>query len=167
MEEVLEDLIKLVGEAFPHLKTVDEDYGQLEMLDDEGRDTYPLTFPAVLIDAPETSWTGVSGLDQRGTCRVRVRLVLDCYDDTHWRSGTVEAIRERERMRKDLHVLLQGHRVGADGQALVRVSSRFYTWNHGIKVYESAYELAVSEYIRKETVAAGDVGIRIRPALEL
>ena len=79
----------------------------------------------------------------------------------------MEAIRERERMRKDLHVLLQGHRVGADGQALVRVSSRFYTWNHGIKVYESAYELAVSEYIRKETVAAGDVGIRIRPALEL
>ena len=167
MEEVLEDLIKLVGEAFPHMKTVDEDYGQLEMLDDEGRDTYPLTFPAVLIDAPETSWTGVGGPDQRGTCRVRVRLILDCYDDTHFRSGTLEAIRERERMRRELHVLLQGHRPGGEGQALVRVSSRFYTWNHGIKVYESVYELAVSEYINKETVEVRDVGIRIRPALEL
>ena len=166
MEEVLEDLIKLVGEAFPHLKTVDEDYGQLEMLDDDSRDTYPLTFPAVLIDAPETSWTGVGGLDQRGTCRVRVRLVLDCYDDTHWRSGTVEAIRERERMRRDLHVLLQGHRVGEDGQALVRVSNRFYTWNHGIKVYESTYETGVSEYITKDGKDVRVAKIRIVPSLE-
>ena len=162
----MEDLIRLVGEAFPGMKTVDEDYGQLEMLDDDSRDTYPLTFPAVLIDAPETSWTCVGGLDQRGTCRVRVRLIIDCYDDTHWRSGTIEAIRGRERMRRDLHVLLQGHRAGEEGQALVRTSSRFYTWNHGIKVYESTYETGVSEYITKDGEDVRVAKIRIVPSLE-
>ena len=60
MEHVLEDLIRLVGEAFPDMKTVDEDYGQLEMLDDDTRDTYPITFPAVLIAAPARCACGSS-----------------------------------------------------------------------------------------------------------
>ena len=167
MEHVLEDLIRLVGEAFPDMKTVDEDYGQLEMLDDDTRDTYPITFPAVLIDAPETSWTGVAGPDQRGTCQVRVRLIIDCYDDTHWQSGTIEAIQEREDMRRALHVLLQGHRVGGEDQELMRTTSRFYTWNHGIKVYESTYSLAVSEYITRDTHPVRNATVRIRTRLEL
>lgn len=64
MEHLLNDIIELIGNNMPDIRTVDEDYGQLEMLDDS-RDSYPLIFPAVLIDAPETSWENIGGLSQR------------------------------------------------------------------------------------------------------
>jgi hypothetical protein len=149
MENLLEHLVDYVGQNFADAKLVDEDYGQLEMLDDPNRDTYPLVFPAVLIDAPDTTWSNVEGRNQLGTAQVRVRLVLDCYDDTHYGSGTTDRIASREEQRRRLHVLLQGHRIGEE-QALVRTASRFYTANHGIKVYEATYTVGVAEYIDKE-----------------
>ncbi len=158
MEEILEQLVELIGNAFPDWGTVDEDYGQLEMIDMIDRDTYPLTYPACLIDAADCSWSNVEGISQRGTLQVRVRLILDCYDDTHYRSGTVDKIRERSELRKQLHLLLQGHRY--EGQELIRTSSRFYTQNHGIKVYESLYTVAVSEYIT-ENLQPVSPGIKI------
>lgn len=164
MESILENLVEHIGRNMPFLKTVDEDYGQLEMIDDPNRDSYPLTYPAVLVDAAETSWTNVLGLSQEGVCTVRVRLVIDCYDDTHYRSGTVEKIRERDETRKQLHLLLQGHRVDENG-AMMRTASRFYTYNHGIKVYESTYTVAVTEYFRKDTKKVEQpLTIKIAPA---
>lgn len=166
MESILEELVNRVGQNMPDMKTVDEDCGQLEMIDDPNRETYPLTYPAVLIDAAETSWSNVLGLSQSGTCTVRVRLIIDCYDDTHYRSGTVDKIRERDEIRKRLHLLLQGHRIGENG-ALMRTASRFYTYNHGIKVYESTYSVAVTEYFtRDEKKMEEPVQIRITPVLK-
>lgn len=153
MESLIEDLVGLVGKDMPDMKVVDEDYGQLEFIDREDRDTYPLVFPAVLIDAPDVSWSNIAGLSQKGVATVRVKLILDCYDDTHYTSGTVEKISEREMIRRRLHELLQGHRCG-DGSALIRTSSRFYTFSHGIKVYESTYILEVSEYIEPGVMKA-------------
>ena len=75
MESILEDLVRHVGDNMPELKVVDEDYGQLEFIDQESRDTYPLTFPAVLIDAPDVSWSNIRGLSQKGLATVRARLV--------------------------------------------------------------------------------------------
>ena len=159
-------LVNLVGENMPEMKTVDEDYGQLEMIDETTRESYPLTFPAVLIDAPDTTWSNVQGKDQTGTCTVRVRLIIDCYDDTHYRSGTVDKIKERDDLRKRLHVLLQGRRITEEGE-LIRTNSRFYTANHGIKVYESTYTIAVTEYISlEEQKVQQPVAIRITPALK-
>lgn len=153
MECILEDLVNLIGNAMPDLEVVDEDYGQLEMLDQEGRDTYPLTYPAVLIDAANVEWSNIGGLNQKGTATVRVRLIIDCYDDTHHRSGTTHLIALREEKRRRLHKLLQGHRIGEDS-ALIRTNSRFYTANHGIKVYESTYTVTVTELLEPETVTA-------------
>ena len=75
MEHILENLVNYIGEQMPDMKTVDEDYGQLEMIDETTRESYPLTLPAVLIDAAETSWSNVLGLSQEGVCTVRVRLI--------------------------------------------------------------------------------------------
>lgn len=152
MESILENIISRIGEGMPELKTVDEDYGQLEFIDQESRDTYPLTFPAVLIDAPDTQWTNIQGLSQKGTATVRARLILDCYDDTHYTSGTLDRIADRERMRRKLHLLLQGYRPGGCAAALMRASSRFYTFNHGIKVYEATYTATVTETVEPDTV---------------
>jgi hypothetical protein len=163
MEKLLQDLINLFGQLMPELRTVDEDYGQLEMLNQENRDTYPLTFPAVLIDAPECSWTNIKGLSQIGQATIRARLILDCYDDTHYGSTTTEKIAERAAMRSQVHQLLQGHRIDGFGP-LIRSGSRFFTWDHAIKVYEQTYSCEVTEIIEPPTTgvqASPEVSARI------
>lgn len=157
MEYILEELVKYIADSMPFLSTVDEDYGQLEMLDQDSRDTYPLAFPAVLIDAPEASWSNLAGRSQIGTVSVRTRLLIDCYDDTHSTSQTTERISEREIMRRKLHLLLQGHCI-CGSAPLSRTSSRFYTGNHGIKVYEMTYTSEIKEYAEdKKTIVAAPV----------
>ena len=153
MEQLLESLIKLFGQQMPELCTVDEDYGQLEMINQENRDTYPLTFPAVLIDAPDVMWSNIAGLSQKGDATIRVKLIIDCYDDTHYRSDTPALRAERAAMRKKVHKLLQGYRIEGTTQ-LIRTSSRFYTWDHGIKVYEQTYTGVVTELLEPETEPA-------------
>lgn len=148
MELLLYRLISHIKENMPDLSTVDEDYGQLEALDKDNVDMYPLTFPAVLIDAPECDWTCIASKSQKGTAKVNVKLILDCYDDTHYSSGTTEAIHERSRMVNELHKLLQGYRPVDEGE-LIREKSRFYTWSHGIKVYEAIYSVSVTETIQE------------------
>lgn len=46
MELLLYHLIDHIKENMPSLSLVDEDYGQLEAIDKEDVDTYPVTFPA-------------------------------------------------------------------------------------------------------------------------
>lgn len=153
MESILENLINHITANMPELEVVDEDYGQLEALNQESTDQYPLTFPAVLIDAPTTAWSNIGGISQKGTATVRVRLILDCYDDTHGTSGTTCLIAQREAKRRELHKLLQGYKIGEEN-ALIRTESRFYTAAHGIKVYESTYNLTVTELLEPETASA-------------
>ena len=152
MEQLLLTLIKLFGEKMPELCTVDEDYGQLEMINQENRDTYPLTYPAVLIDAPDVMWSNIAGLSQKGTATIRVKLIIDCYDDTHYGSTTTDLIAELAALRQKVHHLLQGYRID-DETELVRTNSRFYTWDHGIKVYEQTYTGVVTEIIEPPKVA--------------
>jgi hypothetical protein len=168
MEKLLQDLINLFGAEMPELSTIDEDYGQLEMIDQEGRDTYPLTYPAVLIDAPDTQWSNIAGLSQKGDATIRARLIIDCYDDTHYGSTTTDRIEERAALRRKVHKLLQGYRVDEES-TLIRTSSRFYTWNHGIKVYEQTYTCVVTEMDEEETVptqAAPTVTVRLMRGAE-
>ena len=160
MESILANTIAHIARELPWARTVDEDYGQLEALDNEQLDMYPLTFPAILIDLPGTEWTDTGDIAQRGTCEVRVRLILDCYDDTHAGSQTTDRIMQREEKRKALHALLQGFRPSSEG-ALIRTRSRFFTFNHGIKVYEETYTCALSEATR-ETRTVGHTALSVR-----
>ena len=65
MEHLLYDLIEHIGNNISDIRTIDEDYGQLEMLDDN-RESYPLIFPAILIDSPDATWENIGGLNQKG-----------------------------------------------------------------------------------------------------
>lgn len=162
MESILANTIAHIARELPWARTVDEDYGQLEALDNENLDMYPLTYPAILIDLPGTDWTDTGDLAQRGTCEVRVRLILDCYDDTHAGSHTIDRIMQREEKRKALHALLQGYRPSSEG-ALIRTRSRFFTFNHGIKVYEETYTCALSEATREtRTIARTALSVRLK-----
>ena len=162
MESLLVNLINKIAGELPWARTVDEDYGQLEALDDENIDMYPLTFPAILIDLPGTEWSDAGDLSQRGVCEVRVRLAIDCYEDTHAGSQTIDRIMQREEKRKALHALLQGYRPSGEG-ALIRTRSRFFTFNHGIKVYEETYTCALAEATREtRTVGRTTLSVRLK-----
>ena len=163
MESLLYQLINHIKENMPSLSLVDEDYGQLEAIDKEGMQTYPVTFPCVLIDMPETEWSNLSGKSQKGKTKVNVRLVIDCYDDTHYGSGTMEAMQDRAEMVSDLHKFLQCFRPDGDGE-LIREKSRFYTWSHGIKVYEMLYSVSVTDIIQETVKAAAPRRVSISVA---
>ncbi len=68
MEYLISELIPLIAKSIPALSLVDEDYGQLENIDDtdDERQMYPITFPCVLIDAPETEWSNLAPGIQKG-----------------------------------------------------------------------------------------------------
>jgi hypothetical protein len=169
MEELLLTLIDRIATGMPELITVDEDYGQLEALDNENTDQYPLCFPAVLIDSPDTSWDNIGQGSQKGICTVITKLIIDCYDDTHYghphKKDSTDKITERSEKVKALHKLLQNLPVG-DSSSLIRTRSRFYTTGRtGIKVYEITYTCVVSEELEKNVTAKKMTGIKIVPGI--
>ena len=64
MERIMQALIEHIKQAMPDLLLVDEDYGQLDMIDSE-QDTYPLTMPAVLINASTATTTTTTAAPRR------------------------------------------------------------------------------------------------------
>lgn len=137
MDELLLSIMQHIAAAMPELSLVDEDYGQLETQED----TYPITFPCVLVGNMSGDWRdlGYSGA-QEGTVTLTVRLVIDCYDDTHIGSTQEDAIADRQQMARKLYKTLQMQSFGARMGPLSRVKSQDYTIAHGIKVYEQIYQ---------------------------
>lgn len=161
MESLLLHLISHIKEAVPALSMVDEDCGQLENLDNDNIDRYPLTFPAVLIDTPEVEWQNTAAPSQTGTAKINVRLLIDCYDDTHYASGTLDAIAARHEVVQAIHHALQGFRPVGEG-VMVRTASKFYTYNHGIKVYDTVYSVAVYD-VNPQTIPTDGRKLKVSP----
>ncbi len=138
MEQLFSLFMQRVSERMPELSLVDEDYGQLEAgLEEE---SYPVTFPCVLIGNLEADWENLAGgKAQRGTVFFSVRLAVDCYDDTHCGSGTEDKVTERLQMANRVYAALQGFRPVGDMTALARTKSRFYSLPAGIKAYEYTF----------------------------
>jgi hypothetical protein len=143
METLFNDIQKHVGDNFPELSLIDEDYGQLEAIE-TSEDTYPVTFPCVLISIPEVDWRNLGGRSQQGTAQVSVRLAIDCYDDAHYGSGTEDKVIDRLQFAKSVHRKLQGFRSGTS-TPLIRRKTHNYSRPHAIKVYESIYECVVND----------------------
>jgi len=145
MEQLFNDIQKQIADNFPELSLIDEDYGQLEAIE-TAEDTYPVTFPCVLISIPEVIWTNLGGGSQRGNASITVRLAMDCYNDTHIGSGTEDKAEERKTFATSIHRKLQGFRSG-DTSPLIRTKSNDYSRPHGIKVYETLYACVVNDII--------------------
>ena len=101
MQQLLLLLLQPIAQQFPYLSFVAEDCGQLETQED----TYPVTFPCVLIGNTDTDWQDLEegGDSQRGTATISVRLAIDCYEDVHIGSTQEASIAERLQMAKDIH----------------------------------------------------------------
>lgn len=135
MEEIFIAIQERIALQMPELSLVDEDYGQL--ITDE--DTYPVTFPCVLISTIDTDWTDIGAGAQKGDCNITIKLAIDCYDDTHYGSGTTDKIRERLQMNNSLYKLLQGFRKTKEMGSLKRTKSTDYAIPGGKKVYETTF----------------------------
>lgn len=57
MEEIFIAIMEHIAETMPELSYIDEDYGQLEPTEDQ--DSYPVTFPCVLIGNTESDWNDI------------------------------------------------------------------------------------------------------------
>lgn len=156
MEEIFIAIMEHIAEMMPELSYIDEDYGQLELTEDQ--DSYPVTFPCVLIGNTESDWNDLGYGVQKSESFITVRLAIDCYDDTHYGSGTYDKVRERLLKAKELYKALQEFQCTEEATSLVRVKSRDYSLPGNIKVYETMFsftlhdEAAMQEGLKKFTL---------------
>ena len=143
MEEIFIAIMERIAEKMPELSYIDEDCGQLEAGDEEDR--YPVTFPCVLIGNTESDWNDIGYGVQKSESFITTRLAVDCYDDTHYTSGTYDKVRERRLKAKELYKALQGFTCTEDCTPLVRTKSRDYTLPGNIKVYETVYSFTLHD----------------------
>lgn len=141
MEEIFIAIMERIAAQMPGLSLIDEDYGQLETQED----TYPVTFPCVLIGNTDSNWTDIGMGVQKSESFITVRLAIDCYDDTHYSSGSYQKVRERILMANDLYWALQGFECNDNVSELIRVKSRDFSLPGAIKVYEITFSFTVHD----------------------
>lgn len=140
MEELFINVMERLS-CLTDISLIDENKGQLTNY----QDGYPITFPAILIDMPEVEWDNATRTGQDGVVTLSVSLVIDCYHDTHYGSSQTEQVEEHMQLLSSATSLLQGWSPTNDGGKLCRQSSRMYSDEHGIRVYETTYQCKVKE----------------------
>lgn len=147
MEQILTAIIERLeaNKEALGLSYVDEEYGQVDFLDDETRDTYAPTFPAVLVDGSGEEWTQDGRAMQQGVATVNVNVYIDCYDDTHACSETIGKVAERMALVRSVTELLQGWEPLSTSGRLIRQRAQASTGNHGIKLYQVTFTIPVYE----------------------
>ncbi len=141
MDDVYINILARIAAELPDL-WLDEDYGQLEFTDTD--DSYPVTFPCALIGAADTDWEELTGDAQRGRASVTVRLAVDCYHDSHYSSGTYEAVRQRHQLAARLHKALRHFKPAVNATAMVRTRQSESTRPGGIKVIDFTFAFRLS-----------------------
>lgn len=145
MQQFLLLLLRHIAQQFPNLSLVAEDCGQLETQED----TYPVTFPCLLIGNTDISWQDLDegGTSQRGNATITVRLAFDLYDDVHVGSTQEDSIADRYQLVQEIHHELQGLAFEECENAwpLSRVRSHDYTLPGNIKVYEQYYRFIIHD----------------------
>lgn len=150
MEKLFNDLIKHLAEKLGgKVSLIDEDYGQLDTLQD-GSDQYPVTFPALLISMPDTDWQDVKPDRQLGKATLTVTLAMDCYDDTHYRSGQEGKAAERMHLAKEVNGYIHGWSFEGCAGPMLRRRTQCYSLMGGIKVYAHTYVTQVEETVSAE-----------------
>ncbi len=139
MEDVFLKIMDRIAEGMPEVVMIDEYYGQLETEED----AYPMPGDCIFIKPVEGEWDNITPVTQKGQGEVTVMLAKDCFEDTHYSSGTREIIRERLLQEKKLYKLLQAFRPGEKMGRMRRKVSRNYSTPCGKKVYEMVFTFEV------------------------
>lgn len=132
-------------ESFSELSHIDEDTGQLEAMLN-GEDTYPITFPAALINFGDILWENVKpGTEQLGKGTVTIRVAFDCYDDTHAGAGQDFYGTQRRELVHRIHTAIHGLKSVVSGRPFLRTASHSYSAPGRIKIYELEYSYRTVE----------------------
>lgn len=99
----------------------------------------------MLIGNVEADWNDIGMGTQKGVVKMSARLAIDCYDDTHYGSGTEDKVAERLQMANKLYTSLQCFRPLSDMGPMYRTKTRFYAMPGAIKVYEYIFEFEVHD----------------------
>lgn len=140
METLFTTIQEAIALQMPSLTLVDEDYGQMEY----AGDSYPVTFPCVLIGIDGIKWDTITPDYQKGDGNITIKLCIDCYNDTHYSGETANKTIARFLMFKELHNIVRRIKI-SDDITLDRISSRFPSYPGGIKVYQSTYRFDIDE----------------------
>lgn len=143
MEEIFIAVMEKLAVDMPQLSLIDEDYGQLEMSVEDDR--CPLTYPCVLIGETDSTWSDVGTSYQKSASTVTVKLAIDCYDDTHYSSGSYAKVSERLAMARQVYKSLQGLRCSKNSTPLTRTHSSGYMIPGLVKVYEITFAFRLAD----------------------
>lgn len=93
----------------------------------------------MLIGNVDSEWHDLGYGAQNSESLITVRLAIDCYDDTHYSSGTYDKAKQRQEFAKKLYKTLQCMQFSDNSSPLVRKKSRDYALPGYIKVYEFTF----------------------------
>ena len=141
MEQILLNIMRRLADSMTDVSLIDEDYGQLET--DE--DTYPVTFPCLLVGNMAVDWTDTTSLCQKGSALFTVRLAIDCYHDTYIGSSQEDMMVTRQAMAQRVYKALQGFRPTGDTGRISRRKSLQFAIRGGIKLYEITFALPMHD----------------------
>ena len=105
----------------------------------------PTGTPCVLIGNVDSNWHDLGYGAQNSESSITVRLAIDCYDDTHYSSGTYDKAKERQQMANKLYKTLQCFECSENTSPLVREKSRDYALPGYIKVYDFTFSFTLHD----------------------
>lgn len=147
MESLYLRIAERLRSLVPELDHIDEDTGQLYPVPYDDRYSYPILFPCCLIDATTADFKAEKFPDiQRGTVTVTVKVAFQCDEDTHYDSGgTFAQMEQRLAVNRKVVSALHGYRFGDDVSEMRRTQARAYPLAGRVKVYESTFNVNVTE----------------------
>jgi hypothetical protein len=137
MDILYNDLLSHLGAQVPELVWIDYDQGQIDF----PTDSYPIDFPAVLIDFENVEWEDVGQNVQGGTVTISFRCAFRLYHDIsiHTPEESRNQGLQKLQLLNKIHKALQGFG-GEHYNMLSRVRQFTEKREDGLKVIVMQYE---------------------------
>lgn len=144
--QFLLDFQARINLKMPEIKYVDQDLGQLGQIGEDEKP--PLSYPAILIDFPNTDFSNISGAAQLGAVQISIQLIFSPFSQS-WQKAPL-SVREKALeylvIEQNLHKTLQSWQ-GDYFQALVRTNIKSQNNNDiGLRVRNLSYTTQYEDY---------------------
>ena len=103
MDILFKSIATRLEQEVPELRWIDWEQGQIDMNLEK---TYPLQFPAVLIDFTNINWSSIKHGVQDGEVTVLIKVVFDIYEDLNNHAPDRDMALSRLELLKKIHKAL-------------------------------------------------------------
>lgn len=146
MDILFKSISERLSTEVPELRWIDWEQGQI---DTNMESSYPVQFPAVLIDFPSISWQSIKQGIQDGEVTLQVRVIFDVYEDFNTESPNRDLALGRLKLINKIHKalhnfsgnILQNNGIYEDTHfnSLERTSTSSEQRDDGLKVINMFY----------------------------